>query len=287
MRNLQNDLASLRDFELASARLRITFKTYPRQFGSSVRDRDRAALRKLMQLSNRSRDALAQLALLGSLQPGGPNDDLVGALESDATVPKQLLRRFRELEARLRRRIRTYRVRLDPDRIPAAVTFQDVARQAALGLVPGCTVALATIDLSDMKSVRKVVMHAQQLRDTLDPMRAGSTMAIDSVARLDRLQVLLSSIRDTLLMQETIKRERKRLPESDSAQMEELREGLHRCAAPAHTELRQLWLDGNSKWFFERILQGLQTISRPVAAPPIPPRRPAIAGSPWRGPSSV
>jgi CHAD domain-containing protein len=270
------DPERLHDFRVALRRLRTLVRVYREYFDKSVRKKHRRRLREFGRNSSPRRDAQAQLALLNELSGDsawpGATARVCKRLEKRVTqsqhVPATLVKEFRKVERRLRRRLRSYREQVDPDEPAEPVTFRSVALPAAAQLGDELSVALAAIrSPADAPALHAARLSAKRLRYTLEAFRPVSPLIAAAVLALTRLQDLLGDARDSARLREIVLEERERADESMAAEFDALTDALHQQAANHYAELERLWLNGNSQAFFHRLVNALTAIS-PVAARP-------------------
>lgn len=283
---------SIRDFRDAVRRLRTTLVVYRDELRGSVRRRDRKALRDVVRRFNPRRDLETQLEVLKSLPPTRAAE-LVGAhlasqLETVQTNNDLDWKGFRKIERRLREGLEVYSQRLDPDNIPDHIAFAEVAARRSCELATDTMSALGAIqDVADYASMRSALMGVTKLRYIIEPLRAINITAVDAAARLSRLQDLLHAQQDFAQLLATIQSMSEEANEPERVVLQELADVARTRAAESYSELRRLWLDDNHKWFFQRIISALTTISEPAGVQPGPRPGFRASGSPWRDPSSA
>lgn len=283
---------SLRDFREAVRRLRTTLVVYRNELRGSVRRRDRKALRDVMRRFNPRRELETQLDVLKTL-PATETAAMVCAhlaeqLAAIDTTDDWDRKRFRKIERRLREGLEVYSQRLDPDHIPDHISFAEVAARRSCELATDTMSALEVIeDVGDHASMRRALLAVTKLRYIIEPLRAINITAVDAAARLSRLQELLRSQQDFARLAATIETLGEDANEPERIAIRDLAEVVGTRAAESYSELRRLWLAGNHKWFFQRIITALTTISEPGGVQQAPQPGFRASGSPWRGPSSA
>ncbi|MGH7149838.1 MAG: CHAD domain-containing protein [Planctomycetota bacterium] len=178
------DAGALHDFRVALRRLRTLLKAYRGLFRDSVPRKQARALRDLARSTGAARDAEVQLEWLATqgeeLKPGARRalswmvERLEGRRQAAySTVRGDVLRRFRELERRLRSGLSRYRATVAPD--PARATFALAAAERVRSAGAELVAALEAVRApSDVEEAHRARIEAKRFRYLLEPLQGTS-----------------------------------------------------------------------------------------------------------------
>jgi CHAD domain-containing protein/CYTH domain-containing protein len=234
------DVEALHDFRVALRRFRSFLRGYGTLLEDSVTKKHRRALRELAAETTVARDTEVQLAWLGrqtdQMRPfhRPALAWLVGRLEQRhreayAGVRRETLRRFAEIEPKLRQRLSRYVARLE-DRTPRR-TFALEAGELILQAGAALQVGLAAVhSVSDIEAAHEARILAKRLRYLLEPLRATDVgeQTIALVKHLKGLQDILGELHDAHVMSEELA---SALIESATERVRQLHESLYVEAA--------------------------------------------------------
>jgi CHAD domain-containing protein/CYTH domain-containing protein len=232
------DVEALHDFRVALRRFRSFLRGYRTLLEDSVSRKHRRALRELAAETTVARDTEVQLAWLGAqteqLRPvhRAAHTWLIERLEQRhreayAGVRGETLRRFAEIEPKLRERLSRYVARLE-ERVPKwtfASEAGELVRQAGDALQAGLAGVRSTADVEASHEAR---ILAKRLRYLLEPLRASDVgdQAIALVKHLKGLQEILGELHDAHVLSD----------ELASAQIESATERVRRLHEALYVE---------------------------------------------------
>ena len=295
------DPMAVHDFRVAVRRLRSGLQAFRPEIQPSLSRRLRRRLGRLARATRRSRDVEVHLAwergqeaVLTERQRAGLRWHL-GRLEArrrraDRKLGRLIGRRFARLEQRIRRRLETYRLRIEREpshrRHEAAAVLGGRIRKFAgdlewrLGEVRG---------LRDHRAAHRARIAAKRLRYLLEPIRTDVDGVESLITTLRHLQDLLGELHDSQTHRAALARELgaagrehdRRLRDAmtsvaseatDLAAEDDPRPGLlaliellEQREAEAFATLRTEWLLGSADAFFEAVgLIGRQIAHRPA-----------------------
>jgi CHAD domain-containing protein len=210
------DREALHDFRVGLRRLRSALRAYRMQLKDSVNKKMEDSLRKLMRATNAGRDAEVQLNWLRQqgerLQP----DDtqglfwLIGRLEgrkSETLDPTttDVSRQFGKAAARLRRRLATLKVEIEPGPGKRPTTFGQVTGQAIQQHVARLDEDLKQVrDAMDIKQAHRARVAVKRLRYLLEPVARRHSRTRDLIAQLKEAQDRLGELHDLHVLAEEI-----------------------------------------------------------------------------------
>jgi CHAD domain-containing protein/CYTH domain-containing protein len=232
----ESDVEALHDFRVALRRFRSYLRGYGRLLEDSVTKKHRRALRELAAETTVARDTEVQLAWLGrQTEQMRPFHRpalawLVGRLEQRhreayAGVRGETLRRFVDIEPKLRGRLSRYVARLE-DRTPRR-TFASEAGELVLQAGEALQQGLAIVhSVSDIEAAHEARILAKRLRYLLEPLRSTDVgeQTIALVKHLKGLQDILGELHDAHVLSEELAAA---LIESATERVRQLHESLY------------------------------------------------------------
>jgi CHAD domain-containing protein len=293
------DPMALHDFRVATRRLRSCLQAYRPEIDGSMPRPLRRRLTRLARATGQSRDAEVHLAWEREQEPALSQRQRAGLrwhverLEARRTLVNQRLaeyvaRRFTALEARFRRRLERYRLRIerDPSRRQHEAAAVLGSRIRKFGGDLECRLG-AVRTMVDELPAHRARIAAKRLRYLLEPIR-GEVDGVDPlIGKLRELQDALGELRDSRLQRAALLRdltragrEHERRLDAVIAGAEEgiaaqdcedprpgllaLAERLEEREAEAFARLRGDWLAGAAEGFFEAVT----TVGRRIANRP-------------------
>ncbi|MGN6393728.1 MAG: CHAD domain-containing protein [Gemmatimonadales bacterium] len=290
------DAVALHDFRVAIRRLRSGLRAYRPEIACAISGRLRRRLARLARATARSRDAETHLAWERAQAPALTPRQRVGLawhlehLEharrlADRRLVRYALRRFPRLEARIRRRLERYRLRIERDasrrQHEAAAVLGSRIRKLAGDLE--CRLA-AVRTMLDEAPARRAHLAAKRLRYLLEPAGHEVGGVTELIRRLRDLQEALAELRESRAQRAALlgdlsraaREHRRRLDAALGADPLEIdagddpRPGLLALAerqeereAEAFARLRSDWLAGAADDFFEAVARvGRQIANR-------------------------
>jgi CHAD domain-containing protein len=210
------DTEALHDFRVALRRLRSTLRAHPAQLRDAVSRKLRRRVRDLTRATNRGRDADVQLAWLRPLAADLAPAERVGVRwlvewierardEAVEETRDEIRRSFEKLDRQLSRRLGEYRP-VAPKRAAPEPKFGLVARDALLTHAQRLDKLLGAIQApSDLAAIHRTRIAAKRLRYLLEPFSQALAGAADLLRGLKSLQDLLGDLRDTQVLEGTVR----------------------------------------------------------------------------------
>lgn len=229
-----------------------------------------SALRTLQQIERLAEDDAEIRRLEQALQ-----NERAAATRALANLPDD----FAELARRWRSSLRIYRLKLDPDVLPQFETFVTIMQRVIGREAKHLEQTIATLtDADSDRALTKVRRGAERLSHVMEPMRGVAPTLTEASRSLVQLKGLMTSLQAASAV-------------LHSAEVLELspdgrvRQFFEQLRARLFYDLRRMWLEGNGKWFFQRLQQAVETTAPWAAARSGRRPDPARAESPWRVPS--
>lgn len=251
------DPAALHDFRVALRRLRTTLSVLQEHFPGSIGRKHKRRLAKLARRAGVARDAQVGLGVLSAcaadLTERGGGARLRALLSKEAAQPvgSELIARFGKVARRLRRKLATYTVRLDPDHPLIVRPFEGTVRQSARWSAEALAARLREITTeTDGKAIHRARISGKRLRYVLALLGKRRTLAA-ARAELRALQELLGTLGDVDQLRQRVACLRAAVDDESLTQLDGRLRDLH---VRAYEELRSGWLEGNSQSLCERLL---------------------------------
>jgi CHAD domain-containing protein len=201
-----DDAEALHDFRVGLRRLRSATRAYRPHLKTGAPKRLRRRLRTLAAATNAGRDAEVLLAWLRDQAEGLPARERVGwrwlvarleqELEDAAAALERIAARFAKLERRLRRRLASYRLKVELNEeggVTTGATFGAIAADAIRDQAEDLARRLDDgPESGDPVAVHAARISAKRLRYLLEPVDVGGPV----VQRLKALQDLLGELND-------------------------------------------------------------------------------------------
>jgi len=297
-----SDPTALHDFRVATRRLRSCLQAYRPEIDGSVSRRLRRRLARLARATRRSRDLevhltweRAQAAWLSDRQQAGLRWHLA-RLEArrhraDLGVGRLVERLFPRLERRFRRRLETYRLRIerDPSRRRHETAAVLGSRIRKFGGDLECLLGAIRV-MGDDEPAHRARIAAKRLRYLLEPIRSEVDGVEPLIASLRALQDTLGDLHDSQTHRAALTGELARAgreharrleaavsattsPDLDATEAGDdprpgllvLGERLEEREAEAFAQLRSDWLAGAADGFFEAVTAvGKRIANRPA-----------------------
>ena len=203
-----DDAEALHDFRVALRRLRSTFRAYAAELEGSIGKRTRRRLARLAAASGESRDIEVHLLWLrGQGDALTPRQRvglqwLIARLEArkavaDHALWEEVARDFAPLEAKLRRRLTTYRTTVRLDGPTSAPTLGTVAARLLLELTDELARHLAAVHaIADQEEAHEARIAGKRVRYLLEPLARLQEGGREAVAALKVLQEILGDMHD-------------------------------------------------------------------------------------------
>ena len=296
------DPMALHDFRVAIRRLRSCLQAYRPEIDGSLSRRLRRRLTRLAQITRRSRDLEVHLAWERAQEPSLTERQRAGLrwhlarLETrrrraDRKLGELVVDRFPRLERRFRRRLETYRLRIERDpsrrRHEAAAVLGSRIRKFGGDLE--CRLG-AVRTLTDGEAAHRARIAAKRLRYLLEPIRSEMDRVEPLIAALQSLQDTLGVLHDSQTQCAALARELAEAGREHARRLETavldatrlamaapdagddprpgllaLSERLEQRAAEAFARLRTGWLAGAADGFFEAVTEvGKRIANRPA-----------------------
>jgi CHAD domain-containing protein len=277
----RNDREALHDFRVGIRRLRSCIRAYRPQLKDSLNQKLQQSLRKLMRATNSGRDTEVQLTWLRNQGERMQPEDtqglfwLIGRLEGRKyetldPITEKIGSRFGKTADKLRRRLSTLEVEIEPGPGRREPTFGQVTGQAIERHVATLDQNLKqVVDPTNVKQAHRTRVAVKRLRYVLEPVARRNTRTRDLIVQLKKTQDQLGELHDMHLLSEEIASALQALAASHPAHQSErgLRtlERLARDqAAAAFQRFNAIWAgDGSS-----RILARANQIGRSLEEAP-------------------
>jgi CHAD domain-containing protein len=295
------DPTALHDFRVATRRLRSCLQAYRPEIDGSVSPKLRRRLARLARATGRSRDAEVHLAWEQEQEPSLTERQRAGLRwhldrmearrrRADRRVMRYVARRFDRLETRFRRRLETYRLRIERDpsrrRHEAAAVLGSRIRKFGGDLE--CRLG-AVRTMAEVAPAHRARIAAKRLRYLLEPIRSEVDGVEPLIGKLRELQDALGELHDSRIQRTALVRDLARAgrehvrrldaavdaPFATGAPVAEgddprpgllaLAERLEEREAEAFARLRADWLAGAADDFFEAVTTvGKRIANRPA-----------------------
>jgi CHAD domain-containing protein len=255
----KTDPEALHDFRVALRHLRTTLSVLREHFEGVISRKHNRRLAKLGRRTGGARDAQVGLGMLAEVAAELTESAGVARLQTLLLAEAEpdhgkVIARFRKAARRLRRKLETYTVRLDPDRPLVVGSFESAVRQSARRYADRLAARLREITAeTDRPAVHRARIAGKQLRYVLAPLGTGPRIA-SVTAELRGLQDVLGTLADVDLLTRRVVSLRAEADDEGLIQLEGRLRDLH---ARAFGQLRCGWLAGNSESFFERLREEL------------------------------
>ena len=234
---------ALHGFRVAVRRLRSTLRAYRPFLMQSVDRKLRRRLTRVAAATSASRDLDVQIAWLRDERG---HADLLAQLEetklgADKEPRDELEARWPSLDARLRKRLTRYKIRLDLAEPKPTPSFAQVAGQLASEHVNTLEARLRAIcSRDDYRAAHRARVAGKRLRYLLEPLAASVVGVPDVIESLKKLQDVLGELQDGYVFRQSI---------SDHSLDERIRERQR----DAFVVLRRDWLDERSSPLWNEI----------------------------------
>jgi CHAD domain-containing protein len=259
------DREALHDFRVGIRRLRSCIRAYRPQLKRSLNQKTEQSLRKLMRATNAGRDTEVQLTWLRNqgdrLQPEDTQGLfwLIGRLEGRKyetldPVTAKVGGQFSKTAAKLRRRLSTLEVEIEPGPGRRGPTFGQVTGQAIGQHVVRLKENLHQIvGADDVKQAHRTRVAVKRLRYLLEPVGRRQPRTRDLVVRLKEAQDRLGELHDMHVLSDEIAAALETLAKSHPGHQSE--RGLRNLEQLAREHAAATFERFNSTWGGDRAIR--------------------------------
>jgi hypothetical protein len=284
---MQNDEAGLTQLHQTLRALHDVVRGLASELSGSI---SRKHVRQLAALARTAQRALLAQTALGTLQQierladdAAEIERIEQALEKERKATTRALanvsEEFAEVARRWRRSLRIYRLELDPEVLPQFETFAAVMQRVIGREANQLEQTIASLaDADSDGALTKVRRGAERLAHVLEPMRSVAPAVTEASRSLAQLKGLMTSLQAA----SAVLRSAEVLELNSDGRVRRFFEQLR---ARLFYDLRRMWLEGNGKWFFQRLQQSVESTAPWAVARSGRRPDPARAESPWRVPS--